>query len=83
MTGLRVVPGSHKKEWAYHGFDRDGRAKPQLDVAESELDLFVCPTKPGESVVFNDQLIDILRKYGFAGAASAGALASGLQENKT
>lgn len=67
MTGLRVVPGSHKKEWAYHGFDRDGRAKPQLDVPESELDLFICPTRPGESVVFNDQLLH-------GGAAHNGAL---------
>jgi hypothetical protein len=33
-------------------------------------------------VVFNDRLIDILRKYGFAGAVPAGALAYGQQDQQ-
>lgn len=57
LNGLRVVPGSHLKEWNFWGEKRDGFVKPQFDEKASG----VCPqllyTQPGQIVVFNDKLL--------------------------
>jgi hypothetical protein len=57
VSGLMVVPDSHKQDWPHHSEIRHGRAKPKLDVDESELDLQVVRTQPGESIAFNIGLL--------------------------
>ena len=57
LSGLRVVPGSHRREWRYHGEERDGMTKPQIDEDVDTLDLSLVPTGPGDAVVFDDRLL--------------------------
>src|SRR3990167_1319162 len=56
-NGLRIVPGSHKGEWPYHGEERNGFVKPQIDVDENDLPVELVYTKPGDAIVFNDRLL--------------------------
>jgi transketolase len=56
-NGLRVVPGSHRREWRYHGEERHGFVKPQIDEDENELHPILVPTQPGDALVFNDSLL--------------------------
>jgi len=59
QSGLRVVPNSHlNTDINYHGeIDHTGIAKPKLDTPEKSLDIVNLVTKPGEFVVFHDELI--------------------------
>ena len=57
LNGLRVVPYSQKREWKYHSEHRDGFSKPQIDEDESQLDIRLVPTKPGDTIVFHDNLL--------------------------
>jgi hypothetical protein len=57
LSGLQVVPGSHRREWRYHGERRHGMMKPCLDVDVDTLDTRLVPTRPGDSVVFHDKLL--------------------------
>lgn len=57
VNGLRLVPGSHKKEWKHHEVEKQGVLKPQIDEDESLLDIQLMHTKPGEAVVFHDNLL--------------------------
>lgn len=56
-NGLRLVPGSHRRSWRYHGEERHGMLKPQIDEDESRLDIVLLSTQPGDVVVFNDALL--------------------------
>lgn len=56
-SGLRVVPGSHRREWRFHGEPRDGRLKPQIDEDEEALGATLLATEPGDAVVFHDALL--------------------------
>lgn len=56
-SGLMVMADSHKRTWANHSELRHGRMKPVLDVAESELDMQIVATEPGEAIVFNTHLL--------------------------
>jgi hypothetical protein len=56
-SGLMVMADSHKKNWPNHSELRHGRMKPVLDVADSELDMQVVATEPGEAIVFNTHLL--------------------------
>lgn len=56
-NGLRLVAGSHHKEWRYHGVPKDGKLKPQLDEDETTLGAILLPTAPGDAVVFHDSLL--------------------------
>ena len=56
-NGLRLVPGSQKREWRYHGVERDGKVKPVLDEREEELGLQLVPTNAGNAIAFNDRLL--------------------------
>jgi hypothetical protein len=56
-NGLRLVPGSHRREWRYHGEERGGMLKPQIDEDEDTLNAILLPTRPGDAVVFNDGLL--------------------------
>lgn len=56
-NGLRLVPGSHRRTWRYHGEERHGMMKPQLDEDERQLNPILLPTRPGDAVVFNDGLL--------------------------
>ena len=56
-NGLRLVPGSHRREWRHHGEWRDGRQKPVLDENEADLDIRLFPANPGECVLFHDRLL--------------------------
>lgn len=56
-SGFRFVPGSHKKNWPYHGGFRDGFVKPQIDLDESELDTMIFESDPGDVIIFNDRLL--------------------------
>jgi hypothetical protein len=57
LSGLRVVPGSHRRAWRYHGELRDGFVKPRIDEDVDRLDLRLLPTEPGDAVVFHDGLL--------------------------
>jgi hypothetical protein len=57
LNGLRVVPGSHRQTWRYHGEMRDGYRKPCLDEDEESMSADLLPTAPGRAVVFHDLLI--------------------------
>lgn len=57
LSGLRLVPGSHRREWRYHGEWRDGIMKPQFDEDEAALNPQIVPTAPGDVVVFHDALL--------------------------
>lgn len=52
LSGLYVSPDSQKREWKYSVEDKSGMLKPVLDPNEKP-DLYLCPTKPGDAVVFN------------------------------
>ena len=56
-NGLEVVPGSHQRQWRWHGEERFGRLKPQIDEDTSTLDAELLSTAPGTAVVFNDGLL--------------------------
>lgn len=56
-SGLRLVPGSHRRRWRYHGERRHGMLKPQLDEREEDLDIQLIATRPGDAVVFHDRLL--------------------------
>ena len=56
-NGLKLVPGSHNKEWRFHGEYRDGFSKPQIDEKEEDLNVQLVHTRPGDAIVFNDKLL--------------------------
>tara|TARA_R110001583_G_scaffold131271_1_gene282996 strand:- start:8986 stop:9729 length:744 start_codon:yes stop_codon:yes gene_type:complete len=58
-SGLRVLPGSHKKQnWKYHGQnDHTGVTKPVFNEDLSQLHIYDVPTKPGDFIVFHDDLV--------------------------
>lgn len=58
-SGLLVIPDSHKRtDWAYHGeVDHTGITKPKFDEDVNQLNIFNVPTKPGDFIVFHDDLI--------------------------
>jgi ectoine hydroxylase-related dioxygenase (phytanoyl-CoA dioxygenase family) len=57
LSGLRVLRGSHLREWRYHGEPRDGFVKPAIDEDVDALGLDLVRTEPGDAVVFNDALL--------------------------
>jgi hypothetical protein len=58
-SGLRVIPGSHlRTDWKYHGeTDHTGVSKPKFDEDIESLDVLNLSTKPGDFIVFHDELI--------------------------
>ena len=57
LSGLQLLPGSHRRTWRYHGEMRDGFVKPTIDEDVESLGLQLVPTSPGDAVVFNDGLL--------------------------
>jgi phytanoyl-CoA dioxygenase PhyH len=57
MNGLKVLPGSHRQNWPYHGEMRDGSLKPQGDFDEQTVPMELLVIEPGTLVVFNDRLL--------------------------
>jgi hypothetical protein len=57
MNGLKVLPGSHRRSWPYHGELRDGFVKPQADFDERAVPMQLLNIEPGTLVVFNDRLL--------------------------
>ena len=57
LSGLQLLPGSHRRTWRYHGEMRDGFVKPKIDEDVESLGLQLVPTSPGDAVVFNDGLL--------------------------
>ena len=57
LNGLRIVPGSHLKEWNYWGEKRDGFVKPQFDEKASQVRPQLIATEPGQMVVFHDKML--------------------------
>jgi len=57
LSGLRLVRGSHLREWRYHGEMRDGMMKPQIDEDVDSLGAELVRTRPGDAVVFHDGLL--------------------------
>lgn len=55
--GFKFVPGSHKREWPYHGELKDGITKPKIAISEKELDVEIFNSQQGEAIIFNDQLL--------------------------
>ena len=56
-NGFRFVPGSHQKQWRYHGDMRDGFVKPMIDEDEKTLNAVIFDSRPGDAIVFNDRLL--------------------------
>lgn len=57
QNGLEVVKGSHQQDWRWHGEERFGRLKPQIDENVSQMDAELIDTKPGDAIVFHDSLL--------------------------
>lgn len=57
LNGLRIVPDSQKKEWKYTGVEKHGFVKPQIQEKESDLNIKLADTKPGDAIVFHDKLL--------------------------
>ena len=57
QNGFKYVAGSHKKEWRYHGVEKDGFTKPQIDEDESILGAEIFKSQPGQAIVFHDKLL--------------------------
>jgi len=57
LNGLQVVPKSHRRDWRYHGEQRFGMTKPQIDENEDALNPQLIPLEPGQAIVFNDRLL--------------------------
>jgi hypothetical protein len=57
LSGLALLPGSHLREWRYHGELKHGFVKPVIDEEVERLPFEVVPTRPGDAVVFNDRLL--------------------------
>jgi hypothetical protein len=64
-NGLRIVPGSHRREWQWHGEFRDGIMKPVFDQDPDAIGLELPEFTPGQAIVFNDRLLH-------AGAVNSG-----------
>jgi hypothetical protein len=56
-NGLQVVYDSHLRSFRYHGELRDGIMKPVLDEELLDLDPQLLNLSPGETVIFNDELL--------------------------
>ena len=56
-SGFRFVPGSHRRNWRYHGEQRDGFIKPQIDEPEEELEVRIFESDPGQLIVFHDRML--------------------------
>lgn len=57
MNGLKVLPGSQRQHWPYHGELRDGFVKPQIDFDEKSVPMQLLNIDPGTLVVFHDKLL--------------------------
>ncbi len=57
LSGLRLVPGSHLKQYRYAAEVRGGRRKPIILEDESALAPQTAPTEPGQAIVFHDRLL--------------------------
>lgn len=56
-NGLKVVPHSQKESYQCGQEMRDGHLKPVFDESKYNLDVLPLGNKPGESVIFNDELL--------------------------
>jgi hypothetical protein len=56
-NGLRIVPGSHRHDWQWHGEFRDGIMKPVFDQDPETIGLELPEYTPGQAIVFNDRLL--------------------------
>ena len=56
-NGFRYVYGSHKKNWPYHGEERDGFVKPMIDICDDDLNITKFLSSSGEAIIFNDRLL--------------------------
>lgn len=57
LSGLSIVPGSHKREWKFYGEKRQGIMKPQFDESQVNLPIVLPKTTPGQAIIFNDNLL--------------------------
>jgi hypothetical protein len=58
-NGLKIVPGSHRHEWQWHGEFRDGIMKPVFDQDPETIGLELPEFTPGQAIVFNDRLLHV------------------------
>ena len=56
-NGLRVVPHSQKENYECSQEHRDGHLKPVFDETQYNLDVLPLDNKPGETVIFHDELL--------------------------
>ena len=56
-NGLQVVPGSHMRDYRWHGEERDGIRKPVFDEDQEQIGLELLEFVPGQAIVFNDSLL--------------------------
>ncbi len=59
ISGLRLIPFSHKQNYEYYGEIRDGKLKPVLKVSQRYIDekLEIFHSTPGQALVFHDRLL--------------------------
>ena len=57
VSGLKIVPGSHLREWEYRGEQRHGTMKPQILEDESKLPIEIFKGQPGNTLIFHENLL--------------------------
>ena len=58
LNGLLVEPNSHKRtDIIWHGEYRHGIQKPLLDMKPDQINTLMVPTKKGQCILFNDDLL--------------------------
>ena len=58
-NGLAIIEGSHKSHWDYRAVDIENTMKPRLNCDESKLETLLLNTRPGELVIFNEDLVHV------------------------
>ena len=56
-SGFRYSPGTHLKEWPYHGIKKDGIMKPVIETPDEELNPITFMGESGDAILFHDLLI--------------------------
>ncbi len=52
ITGMRGVPGSHRREWRFRTKHKDGAIKPDFDENLIDMPVVVFDTHPGDAILF-------------------------------
>ncbi|XZO02948.1 MAG: phytanoyl-CoA dioxygenase family protein [Microcoleus sp.] len=57
LSGLRIVPGSHLRDWPYHAVKRNDSLMPKIDAKEEDISSQIFHSQPGDAIIFGEKLI--------------------------